>query len=92
MSEWYELSEADLAANGEALKAKQLAYYNTFYASDESRAVLADLRRRCNSSGGMEPVAILAIIEFLSYIRASCGIRSEKDVIDAEAETVSFGE
>ena len=85
MSEWHEISERELAADEEARLAKQLAYYNVFYRTDDGRAVQADLRRRVYSSGDLEPVALLAAIELLEYIRESCGVKDMKKIVDAEA-------
>jgi len=93
--EWYELSPEEFAADEEAQKARQIAYYNTFYASEDGRAVLFDILKfvNCRYPDGQEyAIASLALIELYLYIRRCCGIRSEKDVIDAEGGTITLGD
>lgn len=89
-NEWYEMSEKEmLIADSETKELKRLTYHNVFYATEEGRQVLADLRRRAYSSGGLVPEAVVAIIELLKYIRDCCGVTNEKSIIDAEAEVVA---
>lgn len=93
VTEWWQLSEEQLAENAEAQVAKQVAYWNTFYGRDESREVLLDIQRRCYSHNGSSD-AILALIELFNDIRANCGasLVSEKAAIDAEAGSITVGE
>jgi hypothetical protein len=95
---WWEMTEEELAHDEEAQRARQLAYYNTFYGSNESRAVMLDIMRICYQikDGCSEftregACAILAQIAIYQEIRARCGICDEKAVIDAEASTIIVG-
>jgi hypothetical protein len=84
--EWWELSQEELDANEEAQLAKQSAYFNTFYASDEGRAVLYDILCYCNAQR-RSAEALLALTSLYHHIRASSGI-DDKEAIDAEAKTI----
>jgi len=88
VANWFDMTEKELHESEEAQQQKQLAYCNTFYATDEGRLVMADLRRRIYSSGGLEPVAVIALIEFLEHIRTNCGLVDAKAITDAEASTI----
>lgn len=90
LNEWWKLSQGELALDEPASQAKQRAYYNSFYASEEAKQVTLDLQRLCNSKTN-DPVADLARIEIFNTIRANCGasIESEKAAIDAEAKAIT---
>ena len=89
--EWYELSPEELADNEEAQEAKQKAYAASFFRTDEGRAVLFDLYKFMNErypDGQEFAVANVAFNELYMYIKASSGIKSEKDIIDACVDVI----
>ena len=82
--QWHELTEEELLADPVAQEQKKLDYSSVLYRTEEGRRVMYDLRRRCYGSGGMQPVAVLALIELTDYMRKSSGI-DEFEIIEAEA-------
>lgn len=90
MAEWFLLNPEEFASDEEAQKAKQLAYFNTFYGSEEGRQVMFDLMRLCNDITNKKPDAVIAQLALYQYIRACCGITAdkEKEIIDAEASII----
>lgn len=74
--------------------ARQTAFFNTLYGTDEGRQVLLWIRNYCYERfelDGSHASAALALIELYQEIRVNCGL-NEADVIDAEAETIKVGE
>lgn len=90
---WWELTEEQIANNPIEAQLRYCAYFNTFMASDEGRAVLYDLMRESgmlaienlqkNPDNAMK-YAVLS--EFIAKIKRKCGIESMMDVIKAEAQ------
>jgi len=90
MANWYDMTEKELAEDEEASIARQLAYANTFFGTEESRLVLADMRRYIyQNSVGLEPLAILALVDFYERIRNISGLTDNREVIKAEASVLS---
>lgn len=92
MAEWYELTEEELAEDEDAQLAKQLAHYNTFYATEHGREVLLGLQRECHAMN--DPVASVALISLYNRIRSNCGVNTfvEMRAIEAEAKYIDLEE
>ena len=87
--DWWKLDEQRLAQDEEAQAAKLLAYYNTFYGSDQGRQVLFDLTNYCFADVG-EPIEVLARIRLLAIIKANCGFNQDSQMAAIEAESKSI--
>lgn len=83
---WTDMTEAELADNPEKRKIKTMAFYNTFFGTDDGRDVMTCLRKIVYDAAGMEPLAVLARIELLEYIRINCGLTDAGDLTNAEAD------
>ncbi len=87
MTNWWELSpgQIDALSSNERL----LAYYNTFYASENGRQVLLDIQRMCFEKQE-NAEASLALIALYGMIRAKCGVdlSVEKASLDGEAKLI----
>ena len=89
--EWWQLSPEEISQSSDALKMRKLAYYNTFYATEEGRQVLLDIKRMCYNDS-RSPDGLIAMIQLFHTIRGKAGltVESDKAGIDAEAGSVTF--
>lgn len=89
--EWWQLSPEEIAQNPEAVKLRKLAYYNTFYASEEGRQVLLDMKKMCYNNS-LSPDGLIATIQLFETIRGKAGLTIDSDMaaISAEAGSVNF--
>jgi len=85
------MSPEELVADEDAQLAKTVAYYNTFYGTEEGRQVLLDIQRLCNE-GGNSAEATVALINLYNEIRLNAGadVTTEKAMIDAEAGAIKI--
>jgi len=90
MAQWWELTDNEIAENEEALLAKQSAYYNTFFGTEEGQQVLLDLKAHCYEAPQETAEAQLALIRLYYTIIVSCGgtIHSAKAAIEAEGNSI----
>lgn len=90
MAEWWELGEEELAANPDAIAEKQLAHYQTFYATEHGRQVMLGLQRMCYAAN--DPIASVALVKLFNQIRANCGVNAfvEMQAIKAEAQYINL--
>ena len=88
--EWWELDNEELAGNPDAQTEMQLAFYNTFYATEPGRQVLLGLQRMCY--GANDPIASVALIALFNQVRANCGVNAfvEMQAIRAEAKYINL--
>lgn len=89
MANWWELTEVELANDPDALEARSTAYFNTFYGTDDGRAVLVDLGK-LSYERKESAAATLAGIELYHAIKARAGLTvdCEKAAIDAEGSSI----
>lgn len=88
-TEWWKLSKEQLADDAEAQAAKQVAYFNTFYGSDEGRQVAYDLTHICFTPQ-TEMAGTLGRIALLGEIKANCGFNEDSQMAAIEAEGKSI--
>jgi hypothetical protein len=88
MKQWWQMTDEELAADKNARRAKRIAYYNTFFGTDDGRDVLNDIRETCFNSQNIELICL-----YLN-IRNNAGRtrETEKAMIDAEAQAIGIGE
>ena len=91
MSEWWELSEEEIADDPHAQAARQIAYVNTFYNSREGNTVLLDIKRLCESLDTHDAgrVALLLLMASIRQ-RAGANVQTELAMIEAEASAIEF--
>ena len=71
------------------------AYYDTFYATESGKIVLANLRAIVANWPGQgmtvseKCIACVALDDLLGIIRETAGITTERAVVDAEAQVAS---
>lgn len=80
------MSSDELADDKSAQLQRQIAFYNTFYETEDGKDVLSEIRRYCYSSQDIN------LIAFYLWIRDAAGRteETERAMIDAEAETIRF--
>jgi hypothetical protein len=92
--EWWEMTEEELALDGQARVARQIAYVNTFYRNRESFIVLLDIKRMAsrgyNEFTSEGAIAVLARKTLIAEIRANagCSCQTELAMIEAEAQSI----
>ena len=82
--EWWQLNEKELSSNGEAQAAKQVAYFNTFFGSDEAMQVLLDLTAECSKRVGSSDYT-QGRLDVLDLIRANCGVGPDAEMAGLKA-------
>jgi hypothetical protein len=94
MSEWWEMSEAEIAADADARLNRQFAYQSALFDSQVGRTVLYDVRNMCYRLGDTseQTVALLALFwEICARAGANtpeCGMAALK----AQAEAIDNGQ
>lgn len=90
MADWIDMSDAEVVQNEDAMNARQVAFAQTFYASQNGQDVMNAMERYYADYPVTQESAIakLAIREFLDYIRNCCGLGDRASVIEAEAKLV----
>lgn len=92
MLQWYEMTDDQIRQDGAALSQRHLAYYNTFMATEQGRAVLYDLKRAAmvfTTMGSLphdEIIALAALQDFIKLIQFKSGVTDQMAVICAESE------
>jgi hypothetical protein len=82
---WYDSEELD----EDDVRLMQTAHHNVFYATEEGRQVLFNLRRMCYG-GGETPAETVALIALYERIRANAGI-DNMETIEIEARIANAG-
>lgn len=88
MKQWWQMSADELAGDEDAQQARQVAYFNTFYGTDEGRQVLVDLKNVLYELASAR--RNVGFVEVYQMIRASAGANNdtEKAMVDAEATAI----
>ena len=91
MKQWWQIPECELTP--ETLSDKRLAFYNTFYGSEEGRQVMLSIKEMCYKPQRTAEET-LARITLFHDIRAAAGndVDSAMASIEAEAKTIDLGE
>ncbi len=79
------MNEQELAADEQALAAKQIAHYNTFYGSEHGRQVLYHLTNLCHQ--GKDDAEMMARMRLLGLIKENCGYTNETQMAAIRAES-----
>lgn len=89
MSNWWELSEEEIAEDSEARTERAADYFNSFYAEDGSKHVLMDIEKICYKRKA-DSEATLATIELFHQLKKRAGITitGEMSALSAEADSL----
>lgn len=91
---WWQMTGKQIAGDTEALEARHIAYFSTFYASPQGREVLADIEKEIWDEISENPVNMTAsehaigcrfLMLFMETIKEKCGVTDRFEVICAEA-------
>ena len=81
------------AMSPESIKARAFDYFTTFYGTEASRRVWAEIREHARDLPANTPeaaIAKLAVMDLLQEIKTSCGISDEEAIVSAEMGTKQF--
>jgi len=71
-------------------QARKFDYFTTFYGTESSRRVFAELRSHILNLAVTTPesaIAKLALLDLIESIKKSCGVSDQNNIVNAEMQT-----